>query len=94
MKYHQTTLLCLKEVTIKYDFNVKTHNIPCHLDIEKDLKIQGDGLFTFTLRVNQGLIMDYVNYRNPTASEYSAILNAATTECKITRSSGDDLPTN
>ena len=77
---------------MKYDFNVKIKNIPCHLDIEKDLKVQSNGLFTFTLRVNQGLIMDYVNYRNPATSEYSAILNASEPQCQITRSSGDDSP--
>jgi hypothetical protein len=78
---------------LKYDFIVKDHNIPCHLDIERDLKVQSNGLFTFTLRVNNGLIMDYVNYRNPDASEYSAILNSLETQCKITRSSGDDCAT-
>lgn len=78
---------------MKYDFNVNTRNIPCHLDVERDLKVQKDGLFTFTLRVNQGCIMDYVNYRNPAASEYGAIFSSVGTECKITRSDGDDSPT-
>lgn len=78
---------------MKYDFNVKIKNIPCHLDIEKDLKVQSNGLFTFTLRVNQGLIMDYVNYRNPATSEYSAILNSNEPKCQITCDSRNDNPT-
>lgn len=75
---------------MKYSFKVKAQNIPCHLDIERDLKGQRNGVFTFTLRVNQGQIMDYVNYNNPAASEYSAIFNATEPECEITRGSGDD----
>ena len=70
----------------KYAFKVKASNVACHLDIEKDLKVQGDGVFTFTIRINQGCIMDYVNYRNVQPSEYGAIFSAIEPECEITRS--------
>lgn len=83
---------CLREVNIKYDFNVNIKNIPCHLDMERDLKTQANGLFTITLRVNQGEIKDYVNYYTPTTAEYNPIFNAAEPKCEITRSSGDDSP--
>jgi hypothetical protein len=59
---------------VKYSFKVRAKNVPCHLDIEKDLKVQKDGIFTLTIRVNQGNIMDYVNYRNIGTSEYRAFL--------------------
>ena len=74
---------------MKYDFNVKVKNIPCHLDVARDIKRQQNGIFTVTLRVNQQLIQDYVNYYNPATSEYSAILNAAEPECKISCGGGD-----
>ena len=77
---------------MKYDFNVNVKNIPCHLDVERDLKLQANGVFTFTVRVNQGLIMDYVNYYNPRPEDYRAIFDAAGTECTVTRSGGDDGP--
>ena len=71
------------------DFRVLDKNLLCHVDIANSIK-KRNGLFTFTLRVNNGCIMDYVDYSNPTASEYSAIFNATETKCKISRSSGDD----
>jgi hypothetical protein len=74
----------------KDDFRVVDKNIPCHIDIANSIKQRGNGLFTFTLRVNSGCIMDYVDYSNPTASEYSAIFNASETKCEISRSSGSN----
>ena len=75
---------------MKYGFNVNVRNIPCHLDVERDLKLQSNGVFTFTLRVNQGLIMDYVNYYNPGPEDYRAVFDAVETECEVTRSGRDD----
>jgi len=48
-----------KMATTKYDLSIREHNIPAHLDIERDIKLKKDGLFTFTLRVNGGNIVDY-----------------------------------
>ena len=81
---------------MKYSFKVNAHNLPCHLDVERDIKTQQNGLFTFTLRVNQGCIMDYVNYTNTsaTASEYSTIFNADGPECEISCGDGTDSPEN
>ena len=45
--------------TTKYDLSIREHNVPAHLDIERDIKLKKDGLFTFTLRVNGGNIVDY-----------------------------------
>jgi hypothetical protein len=49
---------------LKYDLTIRERNIVPHIDIEKDIKETGDGLFTFTLRVNNGNIVDYVNFKN------------------------------
>jgi len=43
----------------KYELSIRKHNIPAHLDIERDIKLKKDGLFTFTLRINGGNIVDY-----------------------------------
>ena len=43
----------------KYELSIREHNIPAHLDIERDIKLKKNGLFTFTLRINGGNIVDY-----------------------------------
>ena len=48
-----------KMATTKYDLSIREHNVPAHLDIERDIKLKKDGLFTFTLRINGGNIVDY-----------------------------------
>lgn len=75
---------------MKYDFNINTRNIPCHLDISSDIKTQKNGVFTFTIRTNQSIIQDYVCYSNATANEYNSIIGATEPECKISRHSGVD----
>lgn len=42
-----------------YDLNIRKYNVRAHLDIEKDIEKTGNGLFTFTLRINGGNIVDY-----------------------------------
>jgi len=44
---------------MKYELDIRKHNIPAHLDIERDIKTKKNGLFTFTLRINGGNIVDY-----------------------------------
>ena len=46
-------------VSTKYELFIRKHNVPAHLDIERDIKTKKDGLFTFTLRINGGNIVDY-----------------------------------
>lgn len=41
------------------DIDIREHNKQAHLDIEKDIEFQQDGLFTFTLRISNGNIVDY-----------------------------------
>lgn len=41
-----------------YALSIRDHNIQAHLDIEEEIKARGNGIFTFTLRVNNGNIVD------------------------------------
>lgn len=34
-------------------------NIPCHLDVEEYIKKKGNGQVTFTLRMNNGSVVDF-----------------------------------
>lgn len=44
---------------MKHALSISSHNIQPHLDIEDDIKLRGNGLLTFTIRVNNGNIVDY-----------------------------------
>ena len=41
------------------NIELKEANIPAHLDIEQDIQKRKNGLQTFALRINNGLIVDY-----------------------------------
>ena len=62
-----TRVNCSKEGFINYDaVDIPAQNIPAHLDIEKDIRTQQNGLFTFIIKVANGMIADYnvVEYVN------------------------------
>ena len=64
-----TRVNCSKEGFINYDaVDIPAQNIPAHLDIEKDIQTQKNGLFTFIIKVANGMIADYnvVEYVNIT----------------------------
>lgn len=42
-----------------YSLEIRDQNVPAHLDIEKEIEQRKNGLFTFTLRVNNGNIVDF-----------------------------------
>lgn len=51
-----------------YSLPIRKHNIKAHLDIEEEAQLKKNGLFTFTIRVNNGNIVDlnvteYVNIK-------------------------------
>ena len=51
---------------MNYSLEIAKNNVPAHLDIEKEVQLKKNGLFTFTIRVNNGDISDlncteYVN---------------------------------
>lgn len=45
---------------IQYSLEIRKHNQEVHRDIEEDLSKITKGVMTFTIRVNDGNIMDYV----------------------------------
>ena len=42
-----------------YQLQIRDSNIPAHLDIEKEVEDKKNGLFTFTIRVDNGSIVDF-----------------------------------
>ena len=70
MKIYQTYRMILqcfrKEDTIKYnkldDLGIKEQNWVSHEDIQHDMLLKQDGVFTFTIRVVNTIISDYVQY--------------------------------
>lgn len=41
------------------ELKIRDHNVAAHIDIEADIASKKNGIFTFTLRVNNGNIVDY-----------------------------------
>lgn len=62
---------------MNYVLSINQHNIKPHLDIEKDIQKVKNGLFTFNLRVNQGNIEDYAQFRTVTITDYKGIIFSA-----------------
>ncbi|OFW53996.1 MAG: hypothetical protein A2163_07955 [Actinobacteria bacterium RBG_13_35_12] len=52
---------------MKYSLDIREENVPAHLDIEKDIHKKANGVFTFTIKLNNGKIVDYnvVEYVDP-----------------------------
>lgn len=54
---------------MNYALSIRDHNVAAHLDIEKEIGLRRNGIFTFTIRVNNGNIVDlnvteYVDVKN------------------------------
>lgn len=72
---------------MNYDaVEIRKQNIPAHLDIEKDIQNQKNGLFTFIIKVANGNVADYnvVEYAN--VSKYLRLKRIIITELTIKRS--------
>jgi len=60
-----------EEDSINYDaVEIRKQNIPAHLDIEKDIENQKNGLFTFIIKVANGNIADYNVVEYATITKY------------------------
>lgn len=46
---------------VVYNIEIKEGNKQPHMDIEHDIALKKDGLFTFVIRVSSKQIIDYVN---------------------------------
>lgn len=44
---------------MQYELSIRQDNIQAYLDIEHDIQLKQNGLFTFILRINNGKIVDY-----------------------------------
>lgn len=44
---------------MNYALDIREHNKQAHIDIESDIEVKKNGLFTLILRVNNGNIVDY-----------------------------------
>jgi len=56
---------------LNYDaVTIPSQNIPAHLDIEKDIQEQKNGLFTFIIKVANGNIADYNVVEYVTINKY------------------------
>jgi hypothetical protein len=58
-----------------------------HLDIEGDIERRKNGLFTFTLRVNNGNIVDYNVFEHANAGKYLVLKKVVIEEFTLTRNS-------
>lgn len=70
---------------MNYSLEIRKHNQQAHLDIESDIKARKDGLFTFTLRVNNGNIVDYVVYEYADARKYLVLKKIVIEEFAVAR---------
>ena len=55
---------------MKYELSIRDHNVKPHLDIEKEIDLKKNGLFTFQLRVNNGNIVDFLLFEYKDARHY------------------------
>lgn len=44
---------------MQYELSIRQDNIEAYSDIEHDIQLKQNGLFTFILRINNGKIVDY-----------------------------------
>lgn len=58
---------------MKYDIQIHEHNIKPHLDIQKGIQDKKNGLYTFTIRVNQGNIEDFSVFETITIKDYTGV---------------------
>lgn len=73
---------------MNYALEIRDHNIKPHLDLEKEVSTRGDGLLTFTIRVNNGNIVDlnvteYVNAQR----KYGIITGVVITQYRLAHDS-------
>jgi hypothetical protein len=65
---------------MNYALEIRKSNIPVHLDIERDISLKKNGLFTFTIRVNNGNVCDYNVVEYVDASAYLRLKSVTFTQ--------------
>lgn len=72
---------------MKYELVISPQNEKPHTDIEHDIEAKKNGLFTFTLRVNGGKIVDYNVIEYVDARKYISLSKVIVEEYIISRNS-------
>lgn len=74
---------------MSYNLSIREWNLKPHIDVESDIQKQKDGLFTFTIRLNNGNIVDYVvtQHVNP-REKYGIVKTIVVEEFTISRDLG------
>lgn len=83
-----------KEGYINYALEIKKANVPVHLDLEHEITLKKNGLLTFTVRVNNGSIVDFNVTEYVSALTYLGLKGIAYTELVITSDLGGGDETN
>lgn len=72
-----------------YALDIRDHNKQAHIDIEEDIQAQKNGLFTFTLRINGGNIVDYNLTEYVPASKYLRLKGVFIQELTVAHNIGE-----
>jgi len=67
-----------------YELSIRDTNVPAHLDIEKEIAKRKDGQMTFTLRINDGNIVDLAMVEYVDARSFLRIKSVTLEELTIT----------
>lgn len=65
---------------MQYKLELKDQNLRPHLDIEKDIQTQKNGLFTFVIRISSGNVVDYEVVEYVDGREYLQLKSVTFTE--------------
>lgn len=63
-----------------YELKIRDVNIPAHLDVEKEIAARKEGQLTFTVRINDGNIVDLSTVEYVNANQYLRLKSVIRTE--------------
>lgn len=69
------------------ELSISEKNVLPHTDIERDIQERQNGLFTFTLRINNGQVVDLNMMEYITATKYLTLKSITFTEIDIDKKS-------
>ena len=74
---------------MQYDLSkVKEHNKRVHLDIERDIQKIGNGILSFTIKVNDGDVVDYAPVEYVNRNKYLKLKSIELTELSVSYYNG------
>jgi hypothetical protein len=78
---------------MNYELSI-TSNLKPHIDIQRGLMGKKDGLYTFTIRVDKGNIVDYAVLETITIKDYQGVTWSGWRESGVSYHSGEGSPEN